>query len=279
MACDALSKRVFFYFKSTMNIRKSCLLLGCASMLLLGAAAQAQSALDTILKAKKVTIAVPPDYPPYGSMGKDFHMQGLDVDVAKYIGAKLGVAVDLVPVTSANRIAYLESKKADVVVATLGKNPEREKQIDFAAAYSPFFQAVFGGRSTQIKGFADLAGKRIAVTKGSVEEAELRKLAPQSADIRSYEDNTKTVSAFVNGQADLIAVGASVAGTMMQQHPKVSTEFKLLLKDSPNYIGVAKGEDKLRMVINGIIADARKNGDLDKMSVRWLGRPVGDLPQ
>jgi polar amino acid transport system substrate-binding protein len=33
------------------------------------------------------------------------------------------------------------------------------------------------------------------------------------------------------------------------------------------------------MVINGIIADARKNGDLDKMSVRWLGRPVGDLPQ
>jgi len=263
-----------------MNIRKNCRLLGWGCvLLLLGASAQAQNVLDTILKNKKVTIAVPPDYPPYGSMGKDFQIQGLDVDVANYIGAKLGVAVNLVPVISANRIPYLESKKADVVIATLGKNPEREKQIDFAAAYSPFFQAIFGGKTMQVKGFADLAGKTVAVTKGSVEDTELRKLAPTSADIRSYEDNTKTVSAYVNGQVDLIAVGASVAGNMMQQNPKVSTEFKLLLKDSPNYIGVAKGEDKLRLVINGIIADARKNGDLDKMAIKWLGRQVGDLPQ
>ena len=63
------------------------------------------------------------------------------------------------------------------------------------------------------------------------------------------------------------------------QNPNLQTEFKLLLKDSPNFIGVAKGEDKLRTRVNEIIAEAKKAGDLDKLSTKWLGRPAGDLPQ
>jgi polar amino acid transport system substrate-binding protein len=76
----------------------------------------------------------------------------------------------------------------------------------------------------------------------------------------------------------LIATGASVAGNMMAKNPQLNTEFKLLLKESPNFIGVAKGEDKLRLKVNEIIAQAKKSGDLDKMSLKWLGRPAGDLP-
>ncbi|MNW01741.1 Bacterial extracellular solute-binding protein, family 3 [compost metagenome] len=64
----------------------------------------------------------------------------------------------------------------------------------------------------------------------------------------------------------------------MVKNPNLQTEYKLLLKDSPNFIGVAKGEDKLRLRVNEIIAEARKSGDIDKMSSKWLGRPAGDLP-
>ena len=31
--------------------------------------------------------------------------------------------------------------------------------------------------------------------------------------------------------------------------------------------------------VNEIVADAKKSGDLDKLAVKWLGRPAGDLPQ
>jgi polar amino acid transport system substrate-binding protein len=61
------------------------------------------------------------------------------------------VKVELLPVTTANRIAYLQTKKADLVISTLGKNPEREKVIDFTAAYSPFFIAVFGAKTIAVK--------------------------------------------------------------------------------------------------------------------------------
>jgi polar amino acid transport system substrate-binding protein len=66
---------------------------------------------------------------------------------------------------------------------------------------------------------------------------------------------------------------------MMQRNPQLGAEYKLLLKDSPNFIGVAKGEDALRLKVNVIIADAKKSGDIEKMAQKWLGRSAGTLPE
>src|ERR1700739_1899319 len=125
--------------------RRSLLALTFAAGLaaaFLTTAARADSALDAIVAKKSIAIAIPTDFPPYGFGGTDIAPQGLDVDMARLIAAKLGAAVELVPVTSANRIPYLQTHKADLVISTLGKNPEREKVIDFTAASSPFFPAV-----------------------------------------------------------------------------------------------------------------------------------------
>ena len=261
--------------------RRTLALLAAAGVgaALLAPAAHAQNALDNILKAKEIKIAIPTDYPPYGFVGTDLKPQGLDIDMAHYIGAKLGVKVELVPVTSANRIPYLQTKKAHLVISTLGKNAEREKVIDFTAAYSPFFQAVFAAKSLPVKSFADLAGKTVGVTRGAIEDIELSRIAPADSEIRRFEDNNATVSAFVSGQVVAIATGASVAGNLMARNPQLGTEYKFVLKDSPNFIGVAKGEDALRGRVNEIIAEARSSGELDRLAKRWLGRPAGNLPQ
>jgi len=264
-----------------MTLTKRALLAAASAAALLGAssAALAQSARDNIQKTKLIKIAIPTDFPPYGFVGIDLKPQGLDVDMANYIAAKMGVKIELVPVTSANRIPYLQTKKADLVISTLGKNAEREKVIDFTAAYSPFFQAIYGAKTLTVKSMADLAGKTVAVTRGAIEDQELTKVAPAGADLKRFEDNNATVSAFVSGQTQLLATGASVAGVMMQRNPQLNAEYKLLLKDSPNFIGVAKGEDALRTRVNAIIAEAKKSGDIDKMAQKWLGRPAGQLPE
>ena len=264
-----------------MKLSKRMLIVGSIAALAATATgrANAQSALENIQKSRLIKIAIPTDFPPYGFVGTDLQPQGLDIDMANYIGAKMGVKVELVPVTSANRIAYLQTKKADLVISTLGKNPEREKVIDFTSAYSPFFQAVYASKSLAIKSMDDLKGKSVAVTRGAIEDQELSKVAPSGTDIKRFEDNNATISAFVSGQTQLVATGASVAGNMMQKNPQLNAEYKLLLKDSPNFIGVAKGEDALRTRVNAIIADAKKLGDVDKMAQKWLGRPAGQLPE
>ncbi len=259
-------------FRSFLSAAAACGLLAMSGV-------QAQTALDEVLKAKEIRIAIPTDFPPYGFVGSDMKPQGLDIDMAEYIAAKLGVKAELLPVTTANRVAYLQTRKADLVISTLGKNAEREQVIDFTVAYSPFFIAVFGPRTTAVKAPADMANKSIAVTRGSVDDAELTKVAPPSTELRRFEDNNATVSAFIGGQTQLVATSAQVAGAMMAKNPQLGAEFKFVLKDSPNFIGVGKGEDKLRQRVNEILANAKKSGDLDKMAVRWLGRPAGDLPQ
>jgi polar amino acid transport system substrate-binding protein len=262
-----------------MHARRSiAIALAAAAAALAPLGAAAQTALETINAKKLITIAIPTDFPPYGFVGTDLKPQGLDIDMANLIAAKLGVKIELVPVTSANRIPYLQTKKADLVISTLGKNPEREKVIDFSAGYSPFYQAVFAARSLSVKGAADLAGKSVGVTRGAIEDMELTKIAPPSADVKRFEDNNATVSAFVSGQVQVIATGASVAGNMMARNPNLNAEYKFVLKDSPNFIGVAKGEDALKAKVNEIIAAAKASGELDKMALKWLGRPAGELP-
>ena len=264
-----------------MNIYRRGILLGMGAIAgqLAAGTSWAQAALENILKTKKIRIGVPTDFAPYGFVGPDLKPRGLDVDMANYIAAKLGVQAELLPVTTANRIPYLQTRKADLVISTLGKNPEREKVVDFSIAYSPFFIGVFGPKSIAIKAPADLAGKSIAVTRGSVDDTELTKIAPAGAEVRRFEDNNATISAFVAGQTQLLATSAQVASTVMSKNPQLGTEYKFLLKDSPNFIGVAKGEDALRAKVNEILAAAKKSGELEKLSQKWLGRSTGDLPE
>ncbi|HEY9106234.1 MAG TPA: transporter substrate-binding domain-containing protein [Roseateles sp.] len=262
----------------TSSLSRRLLIAAFAASSLLAAGAQAQTALDTITKSKTIKIAIPTDYPPYGFVGPDMAPQGLDVAMAELIAAKLGAKAELVPVTSANRIPYLQTKKADLVISTLGKNPEREKVINFSAAYAPFYQAVFAAKSLPIKSWADLAGKSVAVTRGAMEDQELAKVAPATLEFKRFEDNNATIAAFAAGQTQLLATSASVAGNLMVRNPNLNTEFKLLLKDSPCYVGVAKGEDALLAKVNEIIAAAKASGELEAMSKKWLGRGTGELP-
>nr|WP_315466092.1 transporter substrate-binding domain-containing protein [uncultured Rhodoferax sp.] len=263
----------------TFSLKKRTFALALATGALLAASGvQAQTALDDIMKAKVLKVAVQTDSAPYGFVGTDLKPIGLDIDMANLIGKKLGVPVELVVVVSASRIPALQTKKADLVIATLGKNPDREKVIDFSSAYSPFYQAVFGPKNIPVKSFADLAGKSVGVTRGAMEDQELGKVAPTGIDTKRFEDNNATIAAFTAGQVQFVALGASVAGNMMTKNPQLSAEYKLLLKDSPNFIGIAKGEDKLKTKVNEIIADAKKSGELEAMAKKWLGRGLGELP-
>jgi polar amino acid transport system substrate-binding protein len=39
-----------------------------------------------------------------------------------------------------------------------------------------------------------------------------------------------------------------------------------------------QGRGQAAPKVNEIIASAKASGDIDKMAVKWLGRPAGDLP-
>lgn len=253
----------------------SCLLLSTA---ICAPLAQA-SALDDILKAKVLRVAVPQDFPPFGSVGPDTKPVGYDIDVARLVAKELGVAVELVPVSSANRVPYLNAQKVDLVISSLGKNSEREKVVDFSIAYAPFFSGVFGADSVAVATAEELAGKTVGVTRGAVEDQELSKLAPSSATIKRFDDNNATISAFLSGQVPLIATGNVVAGTISEKQTARKLDFKFIIKNSPCHIGLNKGEPKLLERINQILEKSKQDGSLNAIAQKWLKikRPVSSF--
>jgi len=231
-------------------------------------------ALDSIMAAKLIKAAVPQDFAPFGSAGLDLKPQGYDIDMANLIGKALGVKVEIIAVTSANRIPYLQTKKADIVISSLGKNAEREKVIDFSVAYAPFFSGVFGTKEIKAASADDLKGKTIGATRGAIEEQELTKLAPADTTIKRFEDNNATIAAFVSGQVDLIATGNTVAAAIAEKVPARAPALKFVIKDSPCFIGLNKEEPKLLAKLNEIIAQAKTSGDIGKLSEKWLKAPL-----
>jgi polar amino acid transport system substrate-binding protein len=240
------------------------------------AATAEDNALDRITKTGVVRIAVPDNFPPFGNLGADGKLHGYDIDTAALIAQALGVSLDLVATASTDRIPFLTTGKADLVVSSLGKDAEREKLIDFSIAYAPFFSAVYGAATLAVAKPEDLAGKTIAVTRDTIEDIALTKLAPPTATIKRYDDNAGTQVAFLSSQTELIATGNAVAGEVLTKSLVKKTMLKFLLRNSPCYVGVAKNQPALLARINTIIGDARKDGRLDKISQEWLKMPLGD---
>jgi polar amino acid transport system substrate-binding protein len=262
-----------------MTLSRRVLLAAAATLLALGApSVQAEDLAARIAKTGTIRIAVPTDYPPYGFVGIDLAPQGLDIDMANLVAEKLEAKLELVPVTSANRIPYVQTSQVDLVISTLGKNEERMKVIDFSHAYAPFFQAAYAAKSLQIKTFADLDGKSIAVAKGAMEEQELVRQGPPGMNFKRYEDQAASTASFVAGQAQVLATSVSNAALMAQNNPHLEAELKLIIKESACYVGVAKGQDALLAKVNAIVLAAKADGTLNAMSLKWLQKPLSELP-
>lgn len=230
--------------------------------------------LASIMAAKVIKVAVPQDFAPFGSVGLDMKPQGYDIDMAELIAKALGVRAELIPVTTANRIAYLQTHKADIVISSLGKTPEREKVIDFSIAYAPFYSGVFGTKDIKVDKPADLAGKTVGATRGAIEEQALTDLAPPGTTIKRFEDNNATIAAFVSGQVDLVATGNTAAAVIAERNPQRAPALKFVIKDSPCYVGFNKDEPALKAKLDDIIAKAKAEGELEKLSQKWLKAPL-----
>lgn len=234
--------------------------------------------LSDVLKEGKITIAVPENFPPFGSVGKSLEHEGYDVDVAKLIAEDLGVELEVLPVTSKQRIPFLSSGKVDLVISSMGANPERAKSIWFSSAYAPFFSGAFAAADKSISSAADLDGMKVGLTGGTLEDLELTDMVSDKVEIVRFGDNAATISAFTAGQVDVLVTGNTVAAKVSEDKPDLNLETKFIIKESPAFMGVKSGEMNMLQWVNVFILHKKLGGQLNELSEKWFGQPLPSLP-
>jgi polar amino acid transport system substrate-binding protein len=247
------------------------MLLGCAAGL-----APSAARADTLADIKKtgiLTAGLFEDFPPFASAGPDMSLHGYDVDVANALAKKLGVRLRLVSVTGQNRIPSLQQHKVDLLLS-VGQSAEREKVIDFTRAYAPYYIAVLGPKAVAVAGPADLAGKTVAVNRGTLEDGSLTKAAPAGTDIKRFDNYNGVITAFLSGQVQLIAVGNDVGASILARNPTVAPEQKFQLLSSPDHIAVNKDEPAFHAAVDAAIAGMLDDGSMNAISEKWLKKPL-----
>jgi polar amino acid transport system substrate-binding protein len=252
------------------NLATAIIALALAATSLGGARADT---LADIKKAGVLKVGIFEDFPPFASAGADMSLHGYDIDVANSLAKTLGVKLALVGITGQNRIPYLQEHKVDILLS-VGQSPEREKVIDFTTAYAPYYIAVLGPRALAVPDAAALAGKSIAVNRGTLEDTSLTEAAPKTADIKRFENYNGVISAFLSGQVQLIAVGNDVGASVLARHPAIEPEQKFQLMSSPDHIALNKNEPALKTALDDAIAAMKSDGSLNKISIQWLQKPL-----
>lgn len=246
-------------------------LLGVVLALGLLSAAVADD-LDEIRKRGTLVVGVKDSTPPFGVLNtKTQTISGYDVDFAAAIAKKLGVKLTVKAVESAQRIPALQSKDVDMIIATMTKNAEREKQVDFSYGYFITGQK-FVVRKGKVNSIEDLTTAAIGTASGSTSEKQLRKEMP-SANVVLFPDYDEAFKALGQGSLDAVSTDEPILAGLLNKMPK-KAQFEI-----PNVtisievygIAVRKGEKRLLAEVNSALVEAEQSGEADKIFNRWFG--------
>src|SRR3984893_17352252 len=189
--------------------------------------AHAESTLDKILKEKKLRVAIDVANPPFGVLDKAGEPDGSDVAVARQMAKDMGAELEFVQVPSTGRIPALLAVRADVTIASISVTADRAKAVMYCNPNGALQIVIFGPQSVAIKTPADLAGKRIGITRATLEEATVPKMAPTGTNIVWFDEIGATIQALVSGQVDAVAMTSFAGKAVADGNPDMHIETKL----------------------------------------------------
>ena len=254
---------------SNMISRRLIAGLALATLSLSFAPAQADT-LDNIKKAGKVRIAIDTAIPPFGMTDDKLQPTGSDVDTAQLLARDLGVSLEIVTSTGPTRIPMLQTDKADLVVSTLSITPDRAKVIDFSIPYADHPSVVASLSTVPLKEMSDLAGKKVAVVRGTTQDTDLTQQA-KGAQLVRYEDDATMALAFASGQVDILATARSLLPAISKKNPTRTAESRITMQTFYLAIGMRKDEPALKEWVNGWVKANLQNGQLGAIYKKYHG--------
>lgn len=233
--------------------------LGCSNK-----ASTATNALSKVKEKKKIVIGLSPDYAPFEFKDKQGNIIGMDVEIIKEISKDLGVDYEIKGMDFDGLIKSLEANKIDVILSGMNPTAEREKSVTFSRGYYDSVSQIIvrKGDASKYKSVKDLEGKKIAVQKGTVQEAQAKDA--KASEVKALGKTTDCVLALQGNKVDAILLDLPVAAFNAKANADVAL-VDIKIKDSttkPFAVAMKKGESQLQEAINKTLDRLEKEGKL-----------------
>lgn len=233
------------------------------------------SLLQEIVDRGEIRVGVLDGFRPWAFRGPDGTMQGITIDLARDLAQTIGVELDPVVVTSANRIQFLKQGRIDVIMAGMYDTSSRRRLTDIVEpaywASGPALMAKEG----LISSWEDLRDKPVCVKQGVFYNPTIAQRF--GARLVSFGGNTEAKQGLRSGKCVAWAyedstIAAEVAsgnweGYEMPVKPLYANPWAAAVRDG-------EGDGTLGILLSGQIYRWQSTGKMLELAKKWEIKPA-----
>ncbi|WP_213989125.1 transporter substrate-binding domain-containing protein [Sodalis sp. dw_96] len=240
------------------------LVLAAILLPLISPPATADATLDKVKDRGKLVVGVDGVSPPFGFLDpKTNQTGGFQTELGRDIARRLGVALEVVPVTASTRVQFLQSGKVDLLIANIQWTRERSEALSYAPTpYNLVGGAALVRKDSGITKWEDLKGKVACVSQGS---NFAKPLQAYGAIVKGLRGIPESLLALKGGTcAASVHVSPALHQVLTGDSAAEWTDYTLATRDqlipSPTVIWTRRGEKDTRAFVDGAIRDWHKSG-------------------
>jgi glutamate transport system substrate-binding protein len=251
---------------------------------------EAGTTMADLNEAGTITVGTKFDQPGFGFKGLSDTPEGFDVEIAKIIAGKLGIApdkIEWVETPSAVREEVIERGDVDMVVATYTINDKRKERISFAGPYYVAGQQLMvksdNDTITGPETLKDNPDAKVCSVTGSTPAENIKQYLASESQLVLFDIYDKCADALRTGQVDVVTTDNVILLGFVSES---DGDFKLAgdqFTEEPYGIGIKKGDTQFCEFINSTLQEAADSGAYEKAWTDTAGKVEGsqtpELPE
>jgi arginine/ornithine transport system substrate-binding protein len=252
-----------------------------SALLVVGAlSATGATAQDATLR-----IATEGTYAPWSFVDESGKLTGWDVDIANALCAEMKVKCEIIAQDWDGIIPGLNAHKYDLIVASMGVTEQRKQKVAFTRKYKDTASQFVARKGTIADTSAQgLAGKRIGVQRGSIQDDFLTSAYTQS-DIVRYDKTTDVEMDLLSDRIDVLLANRVTSLIGFLARPE-SAEFGLVgpeytggVLGDGNAIALRKDDPELLAKVNSAIGAIMADRAYDQITAKYFSFKLINTPQ
>lgn len=218
----------------------------------------------------ELRIAVDASYPPFAVATAD-DLFGLDIDLGRAIGERIGIPVRFVNMGYDGLYDSLQTAQTDLILSALLMDGAKLGDVRYTRYYFDAGLILVSHQAQPVESMEMMPGKSLAYEFGSSADSEARIWTRRIGDFehRPYELPEYALDAVRLGQADAALVDAITGRLYLRAHPDWQADYVYV---THSLFAGAVRLDRIFVwrLVNRALQDMVDDESLDEIIARWL---------